>query len=48
MANYANLLSFSFLNKLDFFSKFIKNGITLIVSNTFKFKVNNIISKNAI
>ena len=47
MTNYINLLFLSFLNKLGSFLKFAKNSITFLISNTFAFRVNNTINKNA-
>ena len=46
MADYADLLSFDLLNKLNSFSKLVKNSITLIVFNIFIFKANCTIKKN--
>lgn len=48
MVNYANLLSFSLLNELNFFTKFIKNNVILIVFNIFTFRTNYTICKNII
>ena len=46
MIDYVNLLLFSFLDKLGFFLKLIKNSITFVISNIFIFKVNFAIDKN--
>ena len=40
IAKYAELLFFSFSNKLSFFLKLVKNIIILIVFDTFTFKAN--------
>lgn len=48
MADYADLLSFDFLNKFGSFPKLAKNGITLIVFDTFPFKANYTNSINTI
>ena len=46
IANYADLLAFSFLNKLYFFLKLAKNSVILTVSNIFLLKTNYVIGKS--
>ena len=46
MTDFTNLLSLGYPNRLNFFQKFAKNGITLIESNIFVFRNNYTISKN--
>ena len=48
MTNLIDLLFLNLLNKLSFFSKLIKNSIILVISNTFLFSANYIITKNTI
>ena len=48
MANCTNLLSVCLSKKLGFFLKFMKNSITVVLSDIFVFKTNNAINKNAI
>ena len=42
---HTDLLSFNFLNKLGFFSKFAKNSIIFVIFNIFIFRTNYVISK---
>ena len=46
MANHTDLLFLKFLNKLGFFTKFVKNSIIFIISDTFTFETHHIISKD--
>ena len=48
MTNCIDQLSSDLLNKLGFFSKIYKNIIIFMISETFIFRTNYIISKNAI
>ena len=48
ISDFADLLSFSLSNKLGFFFKFVKNSITLIVSDILAFKINFAISQSII
>ena len=42
-----DLLFFSLRNKLDSFLKYVKNCVIPIIPNTFVFKANHTIAKNA-
>ena len=46
IADYRDLLYFSFLNKLNFFPKLVNNIIIFIISNIFLFITNYTIDKN--
>ena len=47
MVYYADLLFLDFLNKFRIFPKFIKNNITIIVSDRYIFKADYIIDNNS-